>query len=289
MRLTFLGSGGNLPIPMPTCSCRVCAEARERGPPYARQGNSMFLHEMNAVVDAPEHSHANLNREGIDELEYLLLTHWHPDHVAGVRVVQARDFAPVYDREDYGLLDAGREGRPTVVTTRRVYERTCDVAGALEHYVSVGWADRHLLDEAGPLTANGVTVRAIPYELEGDGDADAAAFVFEADDRTLVVASDDARHLDETRLPEADLAVFECGFFEEGPDGSPILSSDDRAFLTGELTHEEVLERVERVAADRVVLTEIEHLCARGYDDFRALAADYDGVRFAYDGLTVEI
>lgn len=289
MRLTVLGSGGNLPIPMPTCSCRMCAEARERGVPYARNGNSLFLHDLNAVIDAPEHTYANLNREGIDRVDFLLLTHWHPDHVAGVRAVQARDFAPVYEREDYGLLDAGRDGRPTVVTTRRVYERTCDVAGALEHYVSVGWAECHLLDEDGPLTANGVTVRSLPYELEGDGDADATGFEIDADGRTIVIASDDARHLEESQLPDADLAVFECGFFDEGPDGSTILSPEDRAFLAGELTHDEIMDRVERVAPDRTLLTEIEHLYARGYDDFRALEAEYDSVQFAYDGLTVEV
>lgn len=289
MRLTVLGSGGNLPIPMPTCSCGVCVEARERGIPYARNGNSLFVHELNAVIDAPEHTYTNLNREGIDRVEYLLLTHWHPDHVAGVRAVQARDFAPVYDRDDYGLLDAGRDGRPTVVTTRRVYERTCDVAGALDHYVSVGWADRHLLDEDGPLSANGVTVRALPYELEGDGDEDATGFVFEADGRTLVVASDDARHLDESRLPDADLAIFECGFFDEGPDGDAILSEEDRAFLAGELTHEEVMARVDRIDPARTILTEIEHLYARGYEDFRELEAGYEAVRFAHDGLTVEV
>lgn len=289
MRLTFLGSGGNLPIPMPTCSCRICRQARDRGIPYARHGNSMYLHDMAAMVDAPEQSQANLNREGIDDLRYLFLTHWHPDHVGGIRVVQSRDFAPVYEREDYGLLDAGRDGQPTVVTTRRVYERTCDVAGALDHYRSVGWTDLHLLDEDGPLTDNGVTVRAIPYELEGDGDADAAAFVFEQGETTIVVASDDARHLDVDRLPRADLAVFECGYFETDPDGTAILSEEARRFLAGELAHDEVMDRVDQAPANRVILTEIEHLYARSYDDFVALEAAYDGVQFAYDGLMVEV
>lgn len=290
MRLTVLGSGGNLPTPMPTCRCRVCVEARDRGVPYARGGNSLYLHDLQAVIDAPEHTHANLNREDIESVDYLFLTHWHPDHVGGVRAVQARNFAPVYEDPDYGLLDAGRDGQPTVVTTERVYHRTVDVAGALEHYLNVGWADLHLLDVDGPITANGVTARAIPYSLEGADDEDAAAFVFEREDRTLVVASDDARHLDESLLPdEIDLAIFECGFFYEAPDGEPILSEAELEFLAGELSHAEVLERVARVGADRTVLTEIEHLCARSYDDFRELEREYDGVRFAYDGLELEI
>lgn len=292
MRLTVLGSGGNLPTPMPTCSCRVCVEARAEGIPYARHGNSLYLHDMGAVIDVPEYTQANLNREDIDRLDYVFLTHWHPDHVAGIRAVQSRDFAAAFEDTDFGLVETARENPPTVVTTRRVYERTCDVAGALEHYLNIGWADLHIIDEDGPIEAGGVTVRAIPFELEGDGDVDAAAFVFERGDRTLLVASDDARYLDEEELPaDIDLAVFECGYFEETPDGGEILTEIDRRFLADEMSHAEVLARVERVDPDRTILTEIEHLTARSHDDLQALAEgpEYDGIQFAYDGLSVEI
>jgi hypothetical protein len=37
------------------------------------------------------------------------------------------------------------------------------------------------------------------------------------------------------------------------------------------------------------VLTEIEHLYARGADEYARLEADYDSIRFAYDGLVVEL
>jgi phosphoribosyl 1,2-cyclic phosphate phosphodiesterase len=292
MRLTVLGSGGNLPTPMPTCGCDVCEQARSEGPPYSRNGNSLYLHEMGAVVDAPEYTQTSLNRERIDRFDYLFLTHWHPDHVAGIRAVQSRDFTTMFEDPDVGIVETARTAPPTIVTTRRVYERTCDVAGAVEHYVNIGWADLHLLDEDGPVESNGVTARAIPFSLEGDGNEDAAAFVFERGDRTLLVASDDARNLDEDALPDdIDLAVFECGYFYETPDGDPVLTETDRRFLATELSHEEVLARVERVAPDRAVLTEIEHLTARGHDDFRALAEReaYDGIQFAYDGLTVEV
>jgi len=292
MRLTVLGSGGNLPTPMPTCSCRVCVEARGEGIPHARHGNSLYLHDMGALVDAPEYTQANLNREAVDRLDYVFLTHWHPDHVAGVRAVQSRDFGPAFEDPDVGLVETARESPPTVVTTRRVYERTCDVAGALEHYLNIGWADLHVIDEDGPIEANGVTARAIPYALEGDGDVDAAAFVFERGDRTLLVASDDARYLDEDALPSAiDLAVFECGYFERTPDGAEILTEIDRRFLADEMSHDEVLARIERVAPDRTILTEIEHLTARSHDDLLALAEqpEYETVEFAHDGLTIEV
>lgn len=285
MRLQVLGSGGNTPIPTPTCSCGVCDQAREAGAPYARGGNSLYLPALGAMVDAPEFAFRHLNREGIADLEYIFLTHWHPDHVNGLRVVQSRDWT-AHD----GLLNAVAAGGPTIVTTEAVYDRTCEVFGSLEHFVGQGFADVRLLDDD-PLEIDGTTVRSIPYALE-DEDLDATAFVLEDGDTTLVVASDDARYLDEDALPgEIDLAVFECGLFERDPDGEELFTEADWSFLADELTHEEVLARIDRVDPDRALLTEIEHLTARSHDWFqqREQESAYDGITFAYDGLELEV
>lgn len=286
MHITVLGSGGNTPIPTPTCSCDVCKQARSEGVPYTRGGNSLYLPALSAVVDAPEFVFTALNRERIDTVEYIFLTHWHPDHVNGLRVVQARDVT-AYD----SYIDAMREGGPTIVTTRGVYERTQEVFGQLEFFVDeTGMADVQFLDDE-PLQIGETTVRAIPYALAGD-DLDATAFVIERGEQTVLIASDDARHLSESALPaDIDLAVFECGLFDESPTGEQILSDADWSLLEGELRHEEVLDRIDRVGPERTLLTEIEHLTARSHDDFRRLESrpEYDGIQFAYDGRDVEL
>ena len=290
LTLTVLGSGGNSPIPTPTCGCRVCVRAREEGIPEARHGNSLYLEELSAVVDAPEFVYENLEREGVDDLEYLLLTHWHPDHSAGLRVVQSRSMERMFADPEHGLVETAREDRPTLVTTRRVYERTCEVYDGLRHFVEdVGFADTHFLEEE-PLVVDGVRIEAVPYSLSGDGDMDATAFVLEGGDTTLVLATDDARYLEESALPDdVDLAVFECGYFREAPDGTRLLTDVDEAILADELTHAEVLERVERLSPDRTLLTEIEHLYGRTHEDYRELERGYEAVRFARDGLTLTV
>jgi phosphoribosyl 1,2-cyclic phosphate phosphodiesterase len=288
LTLTVLGSGGNSPIPTPTCGCRVCVRARENGVPHARHGNSLYVHELSAMVDAPEFVFENLEREGIEDLEYVFLTHWHPDHTAGLRVVQSRSMERMFAEADHGLVETARADRPTLVTTRRVYERTCEVYDGLRHFVEdVGFAGTHFLEEE-PLVVDDVRVEAVPYSLSGDGDMDATAFVLREGETTVLLAVDDARYLEEDALPDdVDLAVFECGYFPETPDGTPILTEVDEAIMGDELTHAEVLERVARLDPDRMVLTEIEHLYARTHDDYRELEADYEDVRFAHDGLTL--
>lgn len=286
MRLTVLGSGGNTPIPTPTCRCAVCMQAREEGLPYTRGGNSLYLPGLAAMVDAPEFAFRALNREDVDDIEYILLTHWHPDHVNGLRLVQSRDMS-AHD----SLLTAIATNQPTIVTTPPVYERIQDVFGQIEHFRNQGFCDVHLLEDS--LEIGPATVSPIPYALDGDSEtADATAFVIEEGGRTVLIASDDARHLEESALPEAiDLAVFECGLFESGPDGETLFSDADWSFLSGELTHSEVLDRIDRVDPDRTLLTEIEHLTARSYDQFETLERRdaYDGIQFATDGLTVEV
>ena len=54
MRLEILGSGGAVTIPRPGCDCRVCAEARARGIPYARTGPSVFVHGPDVLIDTPQ-------------------------------------------------------------------------------------------------------------------------------------------------------------------------------------------------------------------------------------------
>lgn len=89
MELTVLGSGGNTPTPAPTCGCRVCVEAREKGPPYARRGNATFVHDLNLLVDTPELVWHSLNREGIEAVDYVFLSHFHADHTLGLRTLQS--------------------------------------------------------------------------------------------------------------------------------------------------------------------------------------------------------
>ncbi len=88
MKLTILGSGGVTPTPRPTCTCRVCNQALAKGIPYARTGSSLFLHDLNLLFDTPEEIRLQLVRERIIKVDNVILTHWHPDHVQGLRVLE---------------------------------------------------------------------------------------------------------------------------------------------------------------------------------------------------------
>ncbi len=86
MRIEILGSGGAVSAPRPFCRCRICSEARARGVPYSRRGPSLFVHGPDLLVDTPEDILPALERSQVQHLAAGTYSHWHPDHVMGLRL-----------------------------------------------------------------------------------------------------------------------------------------------------------------------------------------------------------
>lgn len=291
MRVRFLGTGGSQPIPLPTCACRLCREARRDGPPAARRGSELFLPEVGGLVDASEFAPWSLSKagSGVGSLSYCFLTHWHADHAGGLRVLGMR---PADVGPDETVAEAKARTAPTLVTTRAVYERARESIGVLGHYVDTGIVDVHLLDEseAGPLRTDGWRVGALPYPLDPTSGADdATGFLFDDGDATLAVVADDARAFPEASLPaDLDAVVFESGHPVETPDGN---RRRDPAPGEGDLSHPEVLDRIRRIEPDAAFLSHIGHQYGLSHAELTELAGDagYEDVTFAHDGLVVDV
>lgn len=284
MELTVLGSGGNTPTPMPTCDCRVCAEAREKGVPYARRGNSLFVHDANVLVDAPELVWHSLNRERIEHVEYVFLTHFHADHTLGLRALQALGI------EEPPVTDFVGEP-PTLVTSPQTYERTVEANEAFAH-LTEHWADVRVLEDGESLRLGGLDVTHVATRIEPGGENAISGFLFEDGHSRVFVSPDENRYFELDRLPELDLWIKETGYFRTDPAGNPLVTDEAEADgLAHEMSFEESLEQVREVRPERAILTEIEELYRRSYDDYRRLAAEYDhlNVEFAYDGMTVRV
>jgi phosphoribosyl 1,2-cyclic phosphate phosphodiesterase len=95
MKLVVLGSGGSQPTPKVGCDCRTCQAARlemRRDPKsrHVRTGPSLWLPDHGVLIDTPEESNTqlNLHADGALSLAHVLWSHFHPDHTAGVRIVE---------------------------------------------------------------------------------------------------------------------------------------------------------------------------------------------------------
>jgi phosphoribosyl 1,2-cyclic phosphate phosphodiesterase len=103
MRITFLGTGTSVGVPMIGCECEVCRSDDPRDK-RLRTGLMVENGERRVVIDVSADFRQQALREKIDRLDGLLITHCHADHVFGLDDIRPINFRhgpiPVYASED---------------------------------------------------------------------------------------------------------------------------------------------------------------------------------------------
>src|SRR5690242_20263223 len=106
MRITLLGTGTSVGVPMIGCDCEVC---RSDDPRDKRSRTGLMVEttveegKRRLVIDVSADFRQQALRENIDRLEALLITHCHADHVFGLDDIRPINFRygaiPVYASE----------------------------------------------------------------------------------------------------------------------------------------------------------------------------------------------
>lgn len=284
MDITILGSGGNSSTPMPTCDCEVCVEAREKGLPYSRSGNSVFIRDENIMVDAPERIWDSLNRENIDQVDYIFISHFHADHVLGLRVLQPLGL------EEIPLEDFIGEDKPTLIMSEQTHERIVEKNDIFQAITE--WADVEILNDGETKEIGSLEVKVIGAEIKQGEGKEIFGFLFKDGENTVFISPDENKHFDLDRLPELNLWIKETGYFIQKPNGQKLVTKKaQEELLKNELKFEESIEQVKHVRSEKVVMTEIEELYRRSYDDYKELEKQYKhlNLEFAYDGMRIEL
>lgn len=88
INITFLGTGTSSGVPMIGCTCAVCTSTDPRD---QRLRSSIHVHSANTslVVDAGPDFRTQMLRESVHQLDAVLLTHAHKDHIAGLDDIRA--------------------------------------------------------------------------------------------------------------------------------------------------------------------------------------------------------
>lgn len=107
VRLIFLGTGTSHGVPVIGCDCAVCRSADPRNQRY-RPSVLVEWRGKRLLVDTPPELRLQLLRAGVRQIDALLFTHTHADHLFGlddVRVFNARSGAPLPLYAAPGALD----------------------------------------------------------------------------------------------------------------------------------------------------------------------------------------
>ncbi len=92
-KLTFLGTGTSQGIPVIGCHCPVCSSSDQKD--KRLRSSALIEHQgLKILIDAGPDFRQQLLREGVDNLDAILITHEHKDHTGGLDDVRAINFRP---------------------------------------------------------------------------------------------------------------------------------------------------------------------------------------------------
>jgi phosphoribosyl 1,2-cyclic phosphate phosphodiesterase len=256
MRLTFLGTGTSFGVPQIGCGCAVCRSTDPRD----KRGRSGALVEAGGssiLIDTPPELRLQLIAAGVSQVDAVLYTHEHADHINGIDdlrmfSVRQRRALPVYGPPE--TLDRLRASFGYIFDDVRPYEGTSKPSLAL-HAIEPGTA----VDVAGiavlPLAFQHGHLRVYGYRIGG------LAYI------TDVKSIPDAER---ARLQGLDVLVLNALWWRPHPT---------------HLSIAEAIETARSLGARRTYLTHLTH--ETGHAELAGQLPE--GVFPAYDGLTVEV
>jgi phosphoribosyl 1,2-cyclic phosphate phosphodiesterase len=100
MRLTFLGTGTSMGVPVIGCGCAVCSSGDARNK-RLRTSALLEVAGLNVLFDAGPDLRQQMLAMGLTRLDAVLLTHAHADHISGLDDLRPLNFAqrssiPIY-------------------------------------------------------------------------------------------------------------------------------------------------------------------------------------------------
>ena len=104
MKVTFLGTGTSQGVPVIGCDCEICQSLDYRDK-RLRSSVLIEVDDQSIVIDTGPDFRQQMLRERTQKLNFVLFTHSHKDHTAGLDDVRAFNFKQGIDMPLYGTAD----------------------------------------------------------------------------------------------------------------------------------------------------------------------------------------
>jgi len=282
MKFIITGSGGCVSTPRPLCKCNVCKQAREKGYPYSRCGCSLFFQDISLLIDTPEDITHALNNSQIEKINYIFYSHLDPDHTLGMRVIEQL-------RLDWLAVSINKKcDNPLLIMAlpnvlQDINAIRTKYGSILDYYESMNLIKRESINDE--VLIGDIKISFIPVNKEGN----VTIFIFEKKGKKLIYAPCDVKPFPSNELfKNADYliigntvvgTILKDGFKlkPDNPLNSELFSLD------------EVINIKQEYRIKEVIITHLEEDWGKTYDDYLDLEKDYENVRFAYDGMIIEI
>ncbi len=266
MELIILGSGGAIPIPRPFCECIICKKAR-KNIKYRRATSSLFVKDINTLIDCGEDIYYSINRENIKKIDNLFITHWHPDHTFGLRTIL---------EANYNFRNKTAKRIINVYIPKNVYKSLKKYFPVIDYYFDVEKvAKLFLIEDKDKLKFGKYTIEVIGYQ---GNNSDTYAYLIK-ESKTVLYSPCDTISFDKYKYQKnLDLWITECGISQK---------------KYPELFIEDLIKRVKEIKPKKTLFTHIEEIeqaleNGKYLENFKK---KYSNVKFeyTYDGMKIKL
>ncbi|MGC9376008.1 MAG: MBL fold metallo-hydrolase, partial [Bacteroidales bacterium] len=91
MKVKILGTGTSQGVPVIACNCKVC-QSTDPNDHRLRTSALVEVNGVNIVIDAGPDFRQQMLREKVKDIDAIIITHEHRDHIAGLDDVRAFNF-----------------------------------------------------------------------------------------------------------------------------------------------------------------------------------------------------
>lgn len=155
LKITLLGTGTSLGVPIIGCECAVC-NSKDTRDNRLRSSALIEWHDKVFLIDAGPDFRQQMLRAGVKKIDAILLTHEHKDHVSGLDDIRALNFL------HHKAID--------IYAEKRVHDsirKDFAYVFSIIQYPGIPQMDLHQIS-AGPIKIQGleiIAIRAMHYKL----------------------------------------------------------------------------------------------------------------------------
>lgn len=278
MKFKIIGSGGCLAIPRPLCTCKVCNEARTKGKPFSRYGCSLFLEDIDLLVDTPEDIVHAINYSNIKSINTVLFSHVDPDHTLGMRVFEQL-------RVNWLEISEGREctNPINVYAMEHVMSDINSIQFKFGTYLDYYEKTRNLIKRE--IIDNSIFIDDIKISCIKVNHA--TVFVFEENNTKVIYAPCNVKPFPNNEiLKNADVLIIGSTIVGDILKDGFILKSDNP--LKKELFSMDEIQNIKiEYNIKKIIITHLGEDWGKSYNDYLELESQYNDILFAYDGMEI--